>query len=251
MQQPIVSIIMPLYNAEKFVEQAVRSVMSQTFQNWELIVVNDCSTDTSATIVDRLAKEDERIKLLHTDKPSGSPTLPRNIAIENAKGRYIAFLDSDDVWLPEKLEEQLPLFEDEETKVVFSYYKKMENDGTLRSNVIKSPKMIDYSRLLKGNVIGNLTGIYDTKKAGKHFLEPVGHEDYVYWLHILRDGGYAVNTNKVHAVYRLTNNSVSRNKLKVCLWDWHIYRKIEKLSLPYSVYCFCFYAVKGLLKARS
>lgn len=251
MQHTIVSIIMPLYNAEKYVEQAVRSVMSQTFREWELIVVNDCSKDLSAAIVERLAREDERIRLLHTEKPSGSPTLPRNIAIENARGRYIAFLDSDDVWLPEKLEEQLPLFADEQTKVVFSYYRKMDNDGTLRHGVIKSPERVDYSGLLKGNVIGNLTGIYDTEKAGKHLLERVGHEDYVYWLHILRDGGYAVNTLKVHAVYRLTDNSVSRNKLKVCLWDWHIYRNIEKLSLPYSVYCFCCYAVKGLLKARS
>lgn len=249
MQQPIVSVIMPLYNAEKYVEQAVRSVISQTFRDWELIVVNDCSRDSSASIVEQLAKEDSRVRLLHTEKPSGSPTLPRNIAIENARGRYIAFLDSDDVWLPEKLEEQLPLFQDEETKVVFSYYKKMEADGTVRNGVVTSPKKVSYSKLLKGNVIGNLTGIYDTKKVGKHYLQRLGHEDYVFWLHVLKGGGYAVNTSKVHAIYRLTDNSVSRNKFKVFMWDWHIYRHVEKLNFFHAAYCFACYAVKGLLKA--
>lgn len=246
--KPTVSVIMPLYNAEKYVEQAVRSVIDQTFENWELIVVDDCSRDSSALIVERMAAEDVRIRLLSTEKPSGSPTQPRNIGVENARGRYIAFLDSDDLWLPTKLEEQLPFFKDEETKVVFSYYKKMESDGTMRKGIVTSPCRVDYELLLRGNVIGNLTGIYDTERVGKHFFERLGHEDYVYWLHILRDGGYAVNTQRLHAVYRLTENSVSRNKLKVFLWDWYIYRHIEHLSLPHACYCFMCYAIKGLRK---
>lgn len=247
--KPTVSVIMPLYNAEKYVEQAVRSVIAQSFGNWELIVVDDCSRDSSAHIVKRMAAEDERIRLLSTEKPSGSPTLPRNIGVENARGRYIAFLDSDDLWLPEKLEEQLPLFKDSDSKVVFSFYRKMESNGTVRNGIVTSPRKVDYSQLLRGNVIGNLTGIYDTDRAGKHYFERLGHEDYVYWLHILRDGGYAVNTQRVHAVYRLTDNSVSRNKMKVFLWDWHIYRHIEHLSLPRACFCFICYAVKGLRKA--
>lgn len=244
-----VSIIMPLYNTEKYVEQAIRSVMSQTYTDWELIVVDDCSDDSSASIVERLRHEDSRIRLLHTNKPSGSPTLPRNIAIEHAVGRYIAFLDSDDMWLPKKLEEQLQFFLDDDTKVVFSYYKKMKADGTISNTIVKSPSKINYSKLLNGNVIGNLTGIYDTWKTGKHFMEALGHEDYVHWLHILKDGGYAVNTQKVHAVYRLTEKSISRNKFKVMMWDWHIYRNVEKLSLMNAAYCFCCYAFKGLLKS--
>lgn len=250
MHIPIVSIIMPLYNAEKYVEQAIRSVISQTYKDWELIVVDDCSSDSSASIVERIAKDDERITILQTDKPSGSPTLPRNMAIEVARGRFIAFLDSDDMWKPEKLEEQLPLFDGKDIKIVFSYYQKMDSNGIVGNRVVKSPSKITYNELLKGNVIGNLTGIYDTQITGKHYFEHVGHEDYVYWLHILREGGFAANTQRVHAVYRLTQNSISRNKLKVCLWDWHIYRHIEKLSLFRSLYCFCCYAIKGILKDR-
>lgn len=245
----LVSVIMPLYNAEKYVEQAIRSVINQSFTDWELIVVNDCSPDNSATIVSKLADEDSRIKLLHTDTPSGSPTLPRNIGIKHAQGRYIAFLDSDDLWLPNKLAEQLQLFHNSDASVVYSYYKKMENNGEIRNGIVKSPRSVNYKQLLRGNVIGNLTGIYDTEKVGKHYFEHVGHEDYVYWLHILREGGYAMNTQKVHAVYRLTDNSVSRNKFKVFLWDWHIYRDIEKLNLFHAVYCFMCYAVKGIRKA--
>lgn len=246
---PAVSVIMPLYNAEKYVEQSVRSVMSQTFTDWELIVVDDCSRDSSACIVERLADEDSRIVLLHTDRPSGSPTVPRNLGVERASGRYIAFLDSDDMWMPEKLQEQLQYFENEDTRIVFSYYKKIENDGTERKGVVKSPSRVDYQRLLRGNVIGNLTGIYDTERCGKHFFERLGHEDYVYWLHILREGGYAVNTQRVHAMYRLTVNSVSRNKMKIFLWDWHIYRHVEQLSLLHACFCFACYAVKGIRKA--
>ena len=107
---------MPLYNAEKYVEQAIVSVISQTYEAWELIVVDDCSNDSSFSIVESIIKNDDRIKLYQTDKPSGSPALPRNIAIKHAQGRYIAFLDSDDVWLPNKLEEQIPLFEETDSE---------------------------------------------------------------------------------------------------------------------------------------
>lgn len=249
MNLPQVSVIMPLYNSELYVEQAIRSVISQTYNNWELIVVNDCSEDSSASIVEALAKEDHRIRLLHTKNPSGSPTLPRNIAIENANGRYIAFLDSDDVWLPNKLEEQLTLFNDDSVRIVYSDYRKIYRDGTISDKVVKGPEMVTYKTLLLGNVIGNLTGIYDCLKCGKHYMHNVGHEDYVHWLHILKDGGIARNTQQVHALYRLTDNSVSHNKFKVFLWDWHIYRHIEKLPLHKALYCFVNYAIRGISKS--
>ena len=194
MNLPQVSVIMPLYNSELYVEQAIRSVISQTYNNWELIVVNDCSEDSSASIVETLAQEDPRIRLLHTKNPSGSPTLPRNIAIENANGRYIAFLDSDDVWLPNKLEEQLALFNDDSVRIVYSDYRKIYRNGTISDKIVKGPEIVTYKTLLLGNVIGNLTGIYDCLKCGKHYMYNVGHEDYVHWLHILKDGGIARNT---------------------------------------------------------
>lgn len=246
---PQVSVIMPLHNAEKYISEAINSVIAQTYNDWELIVVDDCSTDSSAAIVGDMAKHEPRITLLHTSQPSGSPTLPRNIALKQARGRFIAFLDSDDIWMPEKLEEQLQLFEHDDVKIVFSYYRKMDNNGSLHNSIIHSPESINYHQLLRGNVIGNLTGIYDTKKAGKHFFQNIGHEDYVFWLHILREGGVAVNTKKIHAAYRLTDDSVSRNKIRVLAWQWHIYRNIEHLSFLYASYCFICYAVKGIIKA--
>lgn len=247
-QKPLVSVIMPMYNSARYVAESIESVIAQTYSNWELMVIDDGSIDDSIKIVKEYSRRDDRIKLLFNDNHVGNPSAPRNYGIEKAQGEFIAFLDSDDVWLPEKLEEQLQLFKDKDTKVVFSYYKKIQADGTRRKGVVKSPDRVNYRQLLRGNVIGNLTGIYDTKRTGKHFFMHLGHEDYVYWLHILRDGGYAVNTQKVHAFYRLTDNSISRNKFKVFKWDWHIFRHIEKLDFIEASYCFCCYAVKGLLK---
>lgn len=244
-----VSVIMPMYNAELYVEQAVQSVITQTFTNWELIVVDDCSSDSSYTIVERYAKQDDRIHLYSTDKPSGSPTLPRNIGLEKSVGRYIAFLDSDDVWLPNKLEEQLPLFEDPNVTVVFSYYQKMDCQGKLSSKIIKSPDQVNYEQLLRGNVIGNLTAMYDSLMVGKVLFRHVGHEDYAFWLSILRRGGIAKNTAKVHGYYRITANSLSSNKFKAMLWNWNIFRNVEHLNLLKASYCFVCYSIKGFKKA--
>ena len=248
MVNTLVSIVMPLYNAERYVGRAIESVIAQTYPAWELIVVDDCSTDASVQVVRKYVDVDQRICLVQNPTPSGGPTFPRNKAIGLAKGRFIAFLDSDDIWLPTKLEEQLPLFADEDTWVVFSYYKKMDEDGHVHKRVVRSPARLDYNKLLKGNSIGNLTAIYDTQKAGKHYFLRVGHEDYVYWLHILRQGGYAVNTQKVHGIYRLLCGSVSSNKLKAILWNWRIYYDVEGLGILRALYCFSCYARFGLKK---
>ena len=165
MVNTLVSIVMPLYNAERYVGRAIESVIAQTYPAWELIVVDDCSTDASVQVVRKYVDVDQRICLVQNPTPSGGPTFPRNKAIGLAKGRFIAFLDSDDIWLPTKLEEQLPLFADEDTWVVFSYYKKMDEDGHVHKRVVRSPARLDYNKLLKGNSIGNLTAIYDTQKG--------------------------------------------------------------------------------------
>jgi len=248
MNNTLVSIIMPLFNSEKHVREAIESVMAQTYQEWELLAVNDCSKDNTVNIVQSLAQQDPRIHLLHTEKQSGGPAAPRNLGIQNAKGRFIAFLDSDDLWYPNKLAEQLPLFEQPNTVIVFSYYQKMRENSNNALSVVQSPKYVNYNQLLKGNVIGNLTGIYDTTKIDKQYFMPLGHEDYIHWLHILKQGGIAINTEKVHAIYRISCKSVSSNKFKVFAWDWYIYRYVEHLSFPYSCYCFAHYAIKGILK---
>lgn len=244
----MVSIITPCYNAGAFIGDAIESVLSQTYQDWEMIIVDDYSKDNSAEIIQGYASKDNRIIYLRTDAPSGSPAKPRNIAIEKAKGRYIAFLDADDVWLPSKLEDQIKLFEDKRVAATYTNYEKMSEDGRKNCRYVIARKEVTYDQLLKGNVIANSTGMYDTQKVGKVYSPYVHHEDYVLWLSILKKGYIARNTNQVHALYRLRKGSVSSDKLKVLGWQWHIYRDVEGLGFLKTCYCFAHYAVRATLK---
>ena len=174
---PLVSIITPCYNAAPFISQAIESVLAQSFGDWEMIIVDDCSSDDSLSIIQKYARIDSRIRYLRTDKPSGSPTLPRNMGIKEAKGRYIAFLDSDDIWLPNKLSDQLKVFEKSEVAIVFSNYEKVSLGGERCGREVIAPCEVDYRLLLKGNCIGCLTAMYDSALTGKIFFKEIGHED--------------------------------------------------------------------------
>ena len=248
-KQPIISIITPCYNSSNYISQTIESVISQTYANWEMIIVDDCSSDNSAQIINEYSQKDNRISYFKTDSPSGSPVVPRNIGIEHAKGRYIAFLDSDDLWLPNKLEEQLKLFDNKNVAIAYSNYEKINEAGERIQRIINAPNKVDYHNLLKSNVIGNLTGIYDTAKVGKIYCQNIRHEDYVLWLSILKKGYIAQNTNTVTALYRVRENSVSSNKLKILSWQWNILRNIENLSLLKAIYYYLIYAIKAFSKA--
>ena len=251
MGNPIVSVIMPTHNDVRFLTRAIESVLSQSFKDWELLVVDDGSTDDTPTVIADYAKRDKRIRPFRIDVASGSPTKPRNIGIENATGRYIAFLDSDDLWLPTKLEHQMALFEKEDkAAIVFSYYKVISEEGITMQDAITSPAISDYKHLLKGNVIGCLTAIYDTDKVGKQFFPYCGHEDYVVWLSILKKGWKAYNTNTVEAKYQVKESSVSSNKFRAIQWQWNIYRNIEHIGLLKSVYYCIHYAVRAIDKHK-
>lgn len=246
----LVSIVMPVHNAERYLEEAIRSVMTQTYPHWELLVIDDASTDRSMDIASAMAAEDARIKVHKNPTPTGYPATPRNMAVELAKGRYIAFLDSDDMWLPGKLEHQLPFFsESEKIGVVFSNYEKIDEDSERDNRVIKARKITDYKKLLLGNVIGNVTAIYDTERVDKVYFQKVRHEDYAMWLSILKRGYVARNTGEVMALYRVTGNSVSAHKLHLLSWQWSIYRNVEKLGLLRSAYCYANYAIRGFMKS--
>lgn len=245
MKDELVSIITPCYNGEKTIEETILSVLHQTYSNWEMLIIDDCSTDSSETLIHNFVSRDSRIKYIKTNSPSGSPTLPRNIGIENATGRFIAFLDCDDIWLPTKLEEQIPLLNDTNTAIAFSYYEKISEDGKRNNRVIISPNQITYRQLLKGNIIGCLTAIYDTQKVGKMYFLEIGHEDYAMWLSILKKGYIAKNTNTILALYRITRHSISSNKIKSFKWTWNIYRKTEHLPLCESLFYFINYAFRS------
>ena len=245
---PQVSIIMPCYNAGLFINQAIDSVLSQTFQNWELLVIDDCSSDGSDKLIKTYCESDDRIKYFKTKKNSGSPMLPRNIGVENAKGQYLAFLDSDDIWLSTKLESQMRLMQQKDAAFVFSDYERISENGERTGRIVNAPESVSYRQLLKGNVIGCLTAMYNTEKVGKILFESIGHEDYVVWLSILKHGFRAYNTMSVEALYRERKNSVSSNKIDAAKWQWNIYIEKEKTGYFKAMYYFVNYAIKAFNK---
>ena len=244
----LVSIITPLYNSENFVEEMILSVLNQTYSNWELIIVDDASTDKSAGIVNEYILKDNRIQLIPLDKNHRHPAHARNIAIQNAKGRFISFLDSDDTWESDKLEKQINFIQSHKNcHIVFSAYEKMDESGIRNNRVVNIPQTLTYKDLLKTNSIGCLTAMYDQLVIGKVFQKTMIHEDYIMWLEILRKGYIAYGMNSVLALYRVRKQSVSNDKLKVARVQWKIYREVEQLKLIPALYyfgCYTFYGFK-------
>ena len=179
----LVSIIMPSYNTAKYIGESIQSVLAQTYTNWELIIVDDCSTDNTDEVVASI--KDSRIRYLKNDKNSGA-AVSRNRALREARGRWIAFLDSDDLWLPSKLESQIRLLgEHDDAAVAFSYYEKISEQGERAGRIIKSPAQVTYRQLLRGNVIGCLTGVYDAEKVGRIMLKKIKNLFSLGVIHLL------------------------------------------------------------------
>lgn len=239
----LVSIITPCYNAEKYIMQTIESVLLQTYPYWELIIVDDCSTDNSVKIIEKFAQKDGRIKLFKLENNSG-PAVAKNCGIKFARGRYIAFLDADDLWLPEKLEKQIDFMNKEKLAMTYSSYFIIDRNNNV-IGIRKSPNVLTYKKNLKSNFVGNLTGIYDTLLVGKIYAENVKHEDYTLWMKILKKIEYAKGIQEPLAKYR-TSVGISKNKLKAALWQWNILRKIENLNIIKSLYYFSWYIFYGI-----
>lgn len=247
MEKDKVSIITPLYNGEDFIKYAVESVLKQTYKNWELIIINDCSTDNSGEIIERYAKEDTRIKILENKKNSGV-IKTRNKGIEAASGRYIAFLDSDDMWHEEKLEKQINFMKKNEAEISCTEYARVDKNNN-EKKLIKVEKIITYKMLLKTNMMGCLTVIYDTEKIGKKYFENAKKsEDYILWLSIVKEVKKAYGLRETLGYYRVLDNSRSSNKIEVVKFQWSIYRKYQKLSIIKTLYYFIFYIIQGTRK---
>ena len=242
-----VSIIVPMYNAEKFIGKTIESVLAQTYQNWEMLIMNDVSTDNSLAIVSVYAKKDERIKIVNTEKNVGV-VKGRNFLIDLASGKYIAFLDADDYWHNEKLEKQIKFMKEKNASISCTEYTRVkENEEKINDVIIKEE--ISYNDMLKNNYLGCLTVIYDAEKIGKrYFKELEKNEDYVLWLEIVKDVNTIYGLKENLAYYRVLDNSRSSNKSKTAKVRWEIYRKIEKLSLLKSIYYFLHYAIRAVLK---
>ena len=242
----LVSIIMPLHNCEAFVLESIDSVLRQTYKNWELIIVDDMSTDNSFTVVQEYIRDEARIKLYRMNQNSGVSST-RNYALELAEGKYIAFLDSDDLWLSDKLEKQLAFMENENIFLSYtSYYRiNVKNEIT---GMFHAKKSVTYDDMLKTSSMGTLTTIYNAEKLGKYYFKEIGHEDYIMKLQILKDIDYASGIDEPLAKYRIINNSLSGNKFKTACWQWNIYRDIEHLPFMKSLYYFMHYVYFGLKK---
>lgn len=250
MQKGLVSIIMPMHNSAMFVEDAILSVLSQTYKDWELLVVDDSSTDNSTDIVKAYQKKNKNIRLLINDYHTGLPSAPRNFGIKHANGQYIAFLDSDDCWLPGKLEKQIKQFDSDKIAIVFSDYEKIDEEGKRNNRIVKAPALVTYKDMLHCNYIGNLTGVYNRKLVGTEYLPNIHHEDFALWLSILKKGFIAKNTCTVEALYRVRKFSVSSAKFHNLSWQWIIYRQCEHLSVIKSIYYYIYYAYNGWRKSK-
>ena len=247
----MVSIITPVYHAADFIQQTMEMVQAQSYQDWELILVDDGSKDNSCEVIESYLKEraDHRIRLIKKAENEGA-ALSRNRGIAEAKGRYIAFLDADDVWVPDKLKVQLEFMEKEDAGFVFSAYEFGEENAKGTGRIVRVPDTLSYKKALSRTVIFTTTVLLDTKKIPKNliYMPNVPSEDSATWWQILRAGYVARGINEVLAIYRRPAKSLSSNKFKAIGRIWYLYRKVEKLSLLASCIAFVGWAYRATVR---
>ena len=242
----LVSIITPSYNTSKFIEECIRSVLDQSYTNWELIIVDDCSSDNSCEMIRKY--DDNRISLIKLEKNVGAAEA-RNIALRRAKGKYITFLDSDDIWNLNKLSKQISFMQIEDIAFSFSAYQPMSEDGSKLYSIIHAPKIVTYSSYLKNTIIGCLTVVIDREIAGDFEMPNISSShDMALWLLIMKRGFDAYGLDENLARYRIVSASNTSSKWRVAKDVWKIYREVEKLSFLYSGWCFLNYAFNALVK---
>jgi len=245
---PLISIIMPAYNCENTVIASIESALNQTYENTQLIITNDCSTDRTLDILENKSASDVRIKVITNDKNSGVAT-SRNNAIDVAGGEFLAFLDSDDLWEPTKLEKQLKLMSETNCDICYASYDYFDSDGKQVYDTYTVPETISYDGLLKENVIGLSTSVLRRNTLGDlRFNTLMFHEDFALWLILLRSGANACGITEVLSHNRIGGRS--ENKWRSMGNRWKIYRKAEKLSIPKSFWYLSNYALAGLKKYR-
>lgn len=246
--QPKVTVIMPAYNAAQFIEDAIRSVMGQTVTDWELLVIDDGSRDNTCEIVEKLAAEDSRVHLLKNEQNMGVANT-RNRGLALCRGEFAAFLDSDDIWLPEKLQKQLDLLECTGASLCYTSYGIMDSQGDQSRGDYLVPERADFRKLLKENVIGCSTVMLRRQATADYRFETtLHHEDYALWLRMLKDGIRAVGCTEVLVRWRLVENSRSFDKRKSAHSRWVIYRDYMKLPLHQSLWAFGHYAFASVKK---
>lgn len=233
-KEDLVSIIMPLYNASNYIGNTIKCIQAQTYCNWELIVVDDLSTDNSAELVSKFASQDSRIKLFKQNKNQGA-AMARNRAVKESNGKFLAFLDSDDIWVPDKLTRQINFMKTNNQSFTCSYYGKIDEDGNNLHYTVKAKRIVTYNRLLLHN-IGNSTVIYNKEVLGKTYIPNIRkRNDYLMWLTVIKKAQRIICIPEVLTFHRLRAESLSSKKMSLFKYHWLIYRKYEKLSLLKSI----------------
>lgn len=244
----LVSIIVPVYNVEKYIRETMESVVAQTYPHWELLLVEDGSSDGTVDVIGGFLEEteDARIRLVRQPSNMGAARA-RNRGLKEARGRYIAYLDSDDLWVPQKLERELSFLKEKGAAFVFTGYEFVEGDGTGTGRVVRVPEKLSYRQTLGNTTIFTSTVMFDTEKISRDKLEMpvVKSEDTALWFRILREGYYAWGLDENLVKYRRAGKSLSSNKLEALRRIWNLYR-LEGLCLPRRVYYFCFWAVRAV-----
>lgn len=247
----LVSIITPTYNSEKFITETIQSVQNQTYQNWEMLIVDDCSSDKTVDIIQQFMEDDHRIHLLRLNKNSGA-SKARNEAIKLVKGDYMTFLDADDIWFSDFIQNSIDKIDKTGIPFVFSSYRRSnENLEFVYSDFIV-PQKVTYTDILKTNSISCLTAFLDVKELGvKQMPDIRKRQDMGLWLKYLKEIPYAYGIQEPKAIYRIRENSLSRDKKALIKYQWQFYRDVEKLSFFESVYYMIQWMVRGFLKYRN
>lgn len=248
--EELVSIIVPVHNAGAYIEKTIETVKAQTYSQWELILVDDCSTDDGRQkIRSCIQGNDRQIRLIEKTCNEGAAKA-RNTGIDAARGRYIAFLDADDLWSPDKLQKELDFMKEKQAAFVFSAYEFGDEKGEGTGKIVSVPPKLTYFKALSRTVIFTTTVLLDTDKTGHDLIRmpDVKSEDTATWWKILRNGFTAYGLNEVLAIYRRPANSLSSNKIEAIRRIWNLYRKQEQLSFLYSVYNLFFWALRATLR---
>lgn len=246
----LVSVITPTYNCAKFIGDTIESVQKQTYKKWEMIIVDDCSVDNTRDIVMSYSEKDARIKYYILDSNSGA-AIARTRAMELAEGEYIAFLDSDDLWVKDKLKKQLLFMKKNGVSFTSTSYEQIDEEGKSLGKIIKSIPKTNYNRLLLDCPVGNSTVMYSVKKMGKFEVPNIRkRNDDALWLQMLKKEKYIYGMPEVLMQYRVRKNSISSNKLRVIKYHWILYRKIEKLNVFRSIFHVCFWCVIKTMRIK-
>lgn len=245
----LVSIIVPVYNAEKFIRETMDCVVAQSYPRWELLLVEDCSRDQTVAVIEEYVREngEGRIRLLRQPENMGAARA-RNRALQEAGGRYIAYLDADDLWLPEKLEQEIEFMEQKDAAFAFTGYEFADENGKGTGRVVHVPETMNYRQALSNTTIFTTTVMFDTRKISKELLEmPVmKSEDTALWWKVLRNGYTAYGLDKNLVKYRRPGKSLSSNKAEAVRRIWNLYRKAENMGVLSSAWHFCFWAVRAV-----